>query len=236
MGLDSVEILMEIEDVFDIQLEDAEAEKMRTPGDLIESVLSKVSRADVTVCLTQRAFNLLRKALLRALPLKRRQIAPAVPLGDLVAKNARDHLIARLATELNTGPLPELVRPPWLERLLGGLALTTGLGVLLALFILAPSWSGGLMFFVSALAAVLVGFLAWIVTSAFCTEFPPLAATVGDLARWVMVHKPDLARPSPGRWTREQIAARVREIIIEKLDCADTYREDALLVKDLGLS
>ena len=107
---------MEIEDVFDIQLEDAEAEKMRTPGDLIESVLSKVSRADVTVCLTQRAFNLLRKALLRALPLKRRQIAPAVPLGDLVAKNARDHLIAQLATELNTGPLPVLVRPRWLEH------------------------------------------------------------------------------------------------------------------------
>jgi len=53
MGLDSVEILMEIEDVFDIQLEEAETEKMRTPGDLIESVLSKIRREVVTICPTK---------------------------------------------------------------------------------------------------------------------------------------------------------------------------------------
>ena len=65
-------------------------------------------------------------------------------------------------------------------------------------------------------------------------EFPPLVATVGDLARWIMAHKPDLAGLVRGRWTREQVAARVREIVIEQLDCASSYREDASFVQDLG--
>jgi acyl carrier protein len=49
-----------------------------------------------------------------------------------------------------------------------------------------------------------------------------------------MAHKPDLAGLVRGRWTREQVAARVREIVIEQLDCASSYREDASFVQDLG--
>jgi acyl carrier protein len=35
MGLDGVEIIMKAEEAFDITIEDADAEKMLTPGDLI---------------------------------------------------------------------------------------------------------------------------------------------------------------------------------------------------------
>ena len=50
-----------------------------------------------------------------------------------------------------------------------------------------------------------------------------------------MAHKTDLARTAPGKWTREQVAARIRDITIEQLGCAVTYREDASFVQDLGL-
>jgi hypothetical protein len=69
MGLDAVEIVMEIEEAFDIHLEDAEVQRISTPRDMIEVVMSKVAQADAEGCLTQRALNLLRAALLLQLPL-----------------------------------------------------------------------------------------------------------------------------------------------------------------------
>jgi hypothetical protein len=51
-----------------------------------------------------------------------------------------------------------------------------------------------------------------------------------------MAHKTDLATPLAGRWTREQVAARVREIMIATLGHKTRYRESASFVKDLGLT
>jgi hypothetical protein len=50
-----------------------------------------------------------------------------------------------------------------------------------------------------------------------------------------VAHKPDLAGSAPGKWTREQVAARVREVVIEQLDCAQTYREEASFIQDLDM-
>src|ERR1039457_2606087 len=102
MGLDAVEIVIEVEEAFDIRLEDAEVEKISTPRDLIELVMSKVAQADAAGCLTQRAFNLLRAALLHQLPLKRRDIAPQVRIADLAARTHRKRLLECLAAELGT--------------------------------------------------------------------------------------------------------------------------------------
>ncbi|HEY5043547.1 MAG TPA: hypothetical protein VIK53_16270 [Verrucomicrobiae bacterium] len=65
MGLDAVEIVMKVEETFDIAIEDREAEKILTPHALIELVMSKVGRTDRAVCLTQRAFHCFRASLIR---------------------------------------------------------------------------------------------------------------------------------------------------------------------------
>ena len=57
MGLDGVEIVMKVEEAFGITIDDAEAGKITTPGQLIELVLSKVGRTVDEACLTQRAFH-----------------------------------------------------------------------------------------------------------------------------------------------------------------------------------
>jgi len=36
-------------------------------------------------------------------------------------------------------------------------------------------------------------------------------------------------------WRREDVARRVREIVIEQLDCAERYREDARFIGELGI-
>lgn len=241
MGLDAVEILMQVEEVFDISIDDSAAVKLLTPRDLIEAIVSKVELADSAGCLTQRAFNLLRKALLRHLPLKRREIAPSIPLASLVPKEIRKELLKKLAAELGTGPLPELVRPPSLVTLLTIQSLAAAIAAGFIVHKFAPETAKTALLVIGLIAAVVTHVGAWMATTGASTEFPPLTATVGDLARWVLAHKQDLAvavQPTPpaGRWTREQVAARVREIVVDQLDCADTYREDASFVDDLGLS
>ena len=51
MGLDAVEILMEVEEAFDIRIEDSEAEAIATPADLIHLVVGKVAKANPAGCL-----------------------------------------------------------------------------------------------------------------------------------------------------------------------------------------
>ncbi len=42
MGLDAVEIVMEVEEVFDIQIADEAAQRIVTVGDLFECIVEKV--------------------------------------------------------------------------------------------------------------------------------------------------------------------------------------------------
>lgn len=226
---------MPVEAAFDIRIEDAEVASIATPRDLIEIVLRKVTQISADACLTQRAFNLLRTALLRQLPLERRDVAPAVRLADLVPrKRFRKPLLEQLAAELGTGPLPALLRPPWLVRLLAVVCTLAGIGCAVLLSQWAPTVKRPYLFVAGAFTALIAGYLSQCVTRSCRTQFPPLAATVRDLARWILAHKSDLAGPVPGRWTREQVAARVREIVVEQLDCGSIYREDASFVQDLG--
>jgi hypothetical protein len=235
MGLDAVEIVMEVEAAFDIRLEDAEVEEISTPRDMIELVMGKVAQADAAGCLTQRAFNLLRAGLLLQLPLKRRDITPEARMANLVPRTHRKMLLECLAAELGTPPMPRLVRPKWLVNLL--LVCCIGLSIALAVLISRNGlWEHRMTLLLTAfITAVGLGFLAGAATRAWRVEFPPQIVTVGDFSRWIVAHKTDLARSTPGKWTREQVAARIRDITIEQLGCAKTYREDASFVQDLGM-
>jgi len=235
MGLDAVEIVMEVEEAFDIRIEDAEAVKVSTPRDLIELVMGKVARSDAAGCLTQRAFNRLRAALLRQLPLKRQDIAPQIRMAELAPRTNRKLLLERLAAEIGTPPMPSLVRPKWLVNLLLVCCLVLGLAIAVLLFRHGLREHRGALFCAALFTAAGLGFLAAAATRGCRVNFPPQVTTVADLSRWIVAHKSDLASSTPGKWTREQVAARLRDIAIEQLGCAKTYREDASFVQDLGM-
>jgi hypothetical protein len=206
--------------------------RMNTPRDVIEVVWRKVQHADASTCLTQRSFNQLRAALLRQLPLKRRDIQPSIPLVDLIPRARRPTLHRDLAAALQTGPLPDLERPAWVLGL--GAVVSLTLGCLVARAI-CQFGSGGFVL-VTVLVAACLQTIAWLATSGLCREYPPTIATVGDLARWIMTRQPTpVTNGTLRRWTREQVSARVREIVIEQLDCAAHYEEDARFIQDLGL-
>jgi acyl carrier protein len=231
MGMDGVEIVMEVEEAFDIRLDDAEAEKVFSPRQLIELVMSKIAQTSSSSCLKQRSFNLLRSFAIRHLPLKRADVAPAVKLSKLIPRAKRRDFLRQLAAELQTGQPPELIPPVWVKW-----ALQVAGSIVLIPFVFLPAFFGGWGLIAMIVLAIAGGYAAAAIMKPSCTEFPDEIATVGGLARWIMTHKPNLAEKSESRWTRDQVAARIREIVIGTLACEKNYTEDARFIEDLGLS
>lgn len=63
MGLDSVELIMSVEDKFGIRIEDSEAEKIYTVQEFADIVFSKISFNPTNKCMSQIVFFKIRKAL-----------------------------------------------------------------------------------------------------------------------------------------------------------------------------
>lgn len=85
MGLDSVELVMAIEEEFGLDIPDRDAEKMFTVGDIYEWLKLRIATADPIACLTQRIFYKLRRALIENYRLERHLIAPDTRLTDLLS-------------------------------------------------------------------------------------------------------------------------------------------------------
>ncbi len=223
---------MAIEEAFDIQIEDSEAEYLLTPRDVINLVALKTSGSQSTDCLTQRAFNRLRSGLIRHGRQKRAEIRPKAKIGDLISRDSRRRIIRQILDEIGVATNPRFVRPGWLIALicLGSFA------VAIASTLVFAHWEVVMELIPIVGFAAMVGawFCLWL-TKGMRYELDPSVATVGDLSRWVVARGPSFIAIEPCKWTREQIAERVREVVIGQLGCVKNYREDARFIEDLGL-
>jgi len=68
MGLDSVMIVISVEDTFGIKITDAEASKLRTPHLLSTFVAERVQALPDDLCITQQMYYRLRRAFWTAIP------------------------------------------------------------------------------------------------------------------------------------------------------------------------
>lgn len=107
MGLDSVELVMAIEEKFGIRIEDSEAEKIRTVQEFADIVFSKIISTPSDKCLTQIVFYRIRKAL-RMLMSTEKEIKPNTKISELFTKTELKEKWSQLKTELGL-ELPELV-------------------------------------------------------------------------------------------------------------------------------
>jgi acyl carrier protein len=243
MGLDGVEIVMKIEETFDVVIEDSDAEKANTPGHLIELVMNKVGRTNDAACLTQRAFHRLRASLMRQVGLKRDQIRTETSLANLLPRPARKRLCRQVLADIGVRNKFELVRPEWLHHSI--FAVTLIVGIALALWVawhpvssrsILVNFMLGSPVMAGVYSFVILAWLSFIATRGMRTEFRPSIATVALLSRWIVANAPDLVNAPPGQWSREQVSQVIREIVIDQLGCEKTYREDAHFVKDLGMA
>ncbi|WP_338732025.1 phosphopantetheine-binding protein [Mangrovimonas cancribranchiae] len=107
MGLDSVELLMSVEDRFGIRIEDSEAEKIYTVQNFVDCVYGKIITNPNEKCLTQIVFYRIRKAF-RNLNLTRKEIKPETRISELLTQSELKENWHLLKTEIGLD-LPELV-------------------------------------------------------------------------------------------------------------------------------
>ncbi|HEX3800398.1 MAG TPA: hypothetical protein VH413_17020 [Verrucomicrobiae bacterium] len=243
MGLDGVEIVMKVEETFDIAIADSEAEKIVTPSELIDLIFSKAGRIQDASCLTQRAFHRLRASLIRHGGVQRSQIRLETSLATLFPRARRVTNFQAVATDLGLSKEMEFVRPSWLVSLLVTATVLGSVVTAISLTWHPISSSSALVNFIFASPAIsafgfamIFGWAIFYSTRWMRIEFKSPCTDVGHLSRWIVAHGPHVVQSPPGQWSREQIAETIREIVIEILHCEEQYREDAHFIKDLGLS
>lgn len=226
MGLASVELVMEFEEAFGVELKDEEVIELRTPGMVIDLILSKLAVAPQTVCWSQRAFHLLRRALMEHAGATREAIRPDSELRSLIHPGRVPHVWPALERAVQAKVWPSLVRPGPLVASLYALAYVVFLGVLL--FALPSGIARAALY--AVLSALLLACAAILATARCRTCVPENLRRIRDLV-------PCAGSSDRIAWTRQKVSTIVKVIVMEQLGLSESdYCEDADFAKDLGLT
>lgn len=115
MGLDSVELVIAFEEAFGFAIEDAVAEKMRTPRDVIDFVEKYRGEGTKKLCLTRRAFHRIRERLM-TVGIARSAVRPDVALAQLFPETTRRSLWPKARGEVSLSQWPNLERSQSLQN------------------------------------------------------------------------------------------------------------------------
>lgn len=108
MGLDMVEFVMGVEEAFGIFISDADAEHLRTPGDLVDYIEARVRAGPARGCLEQRAFYRVRRAAMQVLGQPRSAVTPTTRWGALLHPRRHRRQWQLLGDVVGVRPWPSL--------------------------------------------------------------------------------------------------------------------------------
>ena len=238
MGLDAVELVMEVEESFGIAIPDAEAEKIQTVGHLYHYILAKMDGPlQVAGCLSAAAFHRLRRQLMGRFRVERRRIRPASALEDLIPRSGRREKWRQLGEALGWR-MPELARPEWVW-----LVWLASFLVLAVVAIVAwGRWAGfspdaaGLVLMLLPLGGIMLGILVYQLTRPFAIRLP--AADVRGLIPMIVASNFGTFRiNNPRGWNSREVWEALVAIIAAQVGVApDAIAESTSFVNDLGLS
>lgn len=221
MGLDTVELVLTVEEEFEVGIDDSDAANLYTPRLLADYIVSRLrlTEAKEPGCLSQAGFHRIRSALVGQFGARRNDIRPASRIDNWLKGNVRRQW-RQLATAVDATQLPPLECRKSIYY-----PLTLGMPLLTAALLGGngfPLWLPFLSFFVAWLAAnMLADRLADII--------PPAVSTVGRLTAYV--------RPSAREQiTPEYVLQRVIQITGAQTGLnIDEIHPDHHFVKDLHL-
>ena len=227
MGLDAVEIVMDVEDHFGITIQNAEAEHVRTVADLVALIQGRISAAHEAYCPMLPAFLKLRTTVRDATGDKTFRIRPRQRIADRLSIPQRRQLWKRLSELLGSTPRG-LRRPQFLRQILG----TSDVALLGIALITAVAIDVRILPVTLAVAAFCI-FLLHIVTVQFRTVPPAEWVTFGDItAKLVGV---TFATKQLQLRTADDILCELRPLIVDVLGVdGEKVVPDARFVEELG--
>lgn len=238
MGLDTVELVMKVEETFDLTIPDEEAEKILTLGDLYRFVLDRLEQpADgPSRCLSAQTFYRLRRHLMGGFRVERRRIRPASELAELFPEASRRADWSRLGASMGW-ELPPLLPPKWVESagdwlFVAWLVACVGLGV--QPVPLARGVAIALML-TFTLGTVAMGWALYRATKPLATRFP--VVDVRGLVPLLLAENVEkIRRPNPRGWTRPEVWSVLVAITASVSGVTpDQLNESTSFVNDLGM-
>jgi acyl carrier protein len=237
MGLDSVELVMEFEEAFGIELKDEEVTQTVTPRMVIDLIYSKLKKADERVCRSQRAFYMIRKVLRQTFGLERKRITPDMRFRDFIPKSREKEVWEQMRATLGPRDWPELVRPSWMSSSLIAIGLAvfgaTAVGTILLLRgIGTQDWRDFALLSASTgvVLTTFFGVVAALLTRPYCIYIPARITSIRDVIPCAI---------TSGRmtgWTREDVAIVVKRLTMEQLGLQESdYTEDSRFVEDFNM-
>ena len=114
MGLDGVELIMDVEDRFDTSIPDSAAEHIQTVGDLHQFLMDRIRNQISDRCPSAAMFYPIRRILVDYFGIDRSAITPSTSLETIINENDRHKFWRQLESTVSTR-LPNLKRSKWLQ-------------------------------------------------------------------------------------------------------------------------
>jgi acyl carrier protein len=230
MGLDTVDLVLEVEHRFGVQLRDAECSEVRTVADLAALVIGKLPRR-AEPCPTASTFYELRQRLLSNPTVQLQRIGPRTRLTEVFPRGLRSTWRQLRKHEPR---VPRLVVSPGLDRML---LWVMGVAFFASVLVVSVAWArmGTGVGVVAVVAAVLVMSIVIRLPEAIGWRLPQEVETVGDLVRIIA----PLDWPRGGAGARllmqHRVLEEVREITSRELGVPlEKVKPESEFVKDLG--
>jgi acyl carrier protein len=233
MGLDTVELVMEVEEAFDVRIPDNLASQIVTVGDLYDFIIS--ARGETpnprNTCLSAATFFMIRQGFVRELDAIRERIRPDASVDAALPSTDRRRLWKRLSSSLDL-KLPGFCRPKWLVNVSTTLA---GLAVVLISVLVYREWGWKNATLVAFLSLLPLGVTGCLLTAPFATQPSPNWQTFRGLTHVVLAHNYAKISGMFESWHPTDVWDALQIIIVEQLGVPpEAVTRDASFVKDLG--
>lgn len=233
MGLEVVELIMRVEEEFEIEIGDEEAAQIWTAGQLCDLIQSKANIQISSNCLSSATFYQTRRDLMKLTGVSRREIRPTTRLEQIFPVLHRRQKWQQLRAESGVR-LPNLQLPEKLNWV--GTGLCFGFGILF-FAALVPVLDGfylrSMPFFLATIASL------WLISKVMApvaTDFPLSYATVGGLVKNTTFMRFKASPQELIEARPAEIWQRVQFLIADELGVdLEKVTPDADFVRDLGV-
>ena len=201
MGLDAVQLVMDLEDHFGISIQDAEAERIRTVGDLVSLIKVRIDAGRLAKCPTLSSFLGVRSCAREIKANGQLRIRTETRIVDVLSPSERRQLWNRLEIMLGSHQ-PSLRRPPFLRK-----ALAAGVLLLVAVAVASAAAIDWAILPLTLTIAGLLTIVMYLSTVRFRVTPPDGMATFGLIAK----------RISGARVATERLNLRTFDAILEEI-------------------
>ena len=230
MGLGTVELVMNVEEAFDIQIDDSDAEHIQTVGELHDYIVVRITMARTGTCLTASTFYKIRNGLHDCGVTER--FAPSSKLAEFFPRTDRREFWVKLqeSTELR---FPNLVRPNWVVSL--ATILTLLLSMCVALILMGDSEPEYWFPLIGIFCVFGFGIFFAIISKPMATEFDTSFSSFRGLSERALALNAGKITKEHGPLGNNDVWVVLREIIVDTLGVDhNEIKRDANFVKDMG--